>query len=186
MDMGGLEQYLPDATWFRHSPYGIHGVAHATRVLVWANHLAQSLAGPSALAIEELRWAAACHDVGRENDGADPDHPIRSAAWVRGQLGRVRPEVVATVDPTLVAELCRWHAERDRTIPAITLELLILKDADALDRARLGDLDERRLRLARSHELVGPAQRLYDRTGEGSTASGAFVLAEARGLLSEP
>jgi uncharacterized protein len=177
-----LESYLPEASWFRHNPFGIHGVAHAARVLVWTDWLARAIGGPSALAIEELRWAAACHDVGRENDGVDAEHPIRSAEWVRQNLVRVRPEVGVAVDVDLVAELCRWHTERDRAIPALSLELLILKDADALDRARLGDLDERRLRLACSRDLVEPAEVLYNRTGEGSHVTGSMVLKAAASI----
>lgn len=97
-------------------------MAHAARVLVWADHLARSIAGPSALALDELRWAGACHDVGREDDGVDPEHPIRSAAWVLGRFGRVRPGVVATIDLALVADLCRWHTEHDRAVPRLSLE----------------------------------------------------------------
>lgn len=178
-----LRRYLPVADWFRHNPFGIHGVAHAARVLVWADHLAQTIAGPSAIATEELRWAAACHDVGRVDDGIDPDHPVRAADWVLANLARERPEAIATLDLGLVAEICRWHTERDRSVPSLSLELLILKDADALDRARLGDLDPGRLRLARSLDLVEPAARLYRRTGEGRTATGESVLLAAAAVL---
>ena len=179
-----LAGFLPEASWFRHNPFGIHGVAHAARVLVWSDALATAVAGPEAIARHDLLWAAACHDVGRVNDGVDPEHPVRAAEWVRSDLRRIRPDAVADVDLDRVAALCRWHTERDRTVPSLTLELLILKDADALDRARLGDLDPRRLRLARSHEFVRPAEALYARTGEGRGVTGARVLAEASRLLS--
>jgi hypothetical protein len=179
---GTLVPFLPASAWFRHNPYGIHGVAHAARVLVWAEVLAGTVAGPQAIDRDALRWAAACHDIGRENDGIDPQHPARAAAWVLAKLRTVRP-TATEVDVDRVAELCRWHTSSDRAVPRMTLELLILKDADALDRARLGDLDPGRLRLARARDVVALAEELYRRTGEGPEATGERVLAEAAELL---
>ncbi|MCC6312595.1 MAG: HD domain-containing protein [Thermomicrobiales bacterium] len=176
-----LTRYLPEADWFRHNPYGIHGVAHAARVLVWSDTLAARMGGP--LRSEELRWAAACHDVGRVNDWTDPEHPARAAAWVAANLAALRPEAAAGFDLAFVAELCRWHTERDDRTMCRSPELDILKDADALDRARLGDLDPNRLRLARAHDLIEPAARLFEATGSGPQATGLVVLAMAERLL---
>lgn len=179
--MDDLGAFLPDPAWFRHAPFGIHGVAHATRVLVWADRLAAMTAGPGALRLAELRWAAACHDVGRMDDGIDPEHGDRSAEWALSHLAAARP-AVAGVDLGFVAELCRWHQPSDRDAARMTAELMILKDADGLDRARLGDLDPSRLRLGRSAGLVDAAERLYRATGEGANVTGAAVLAAAARL----
>ena len=180
-----LTVYVPEPIGFRHNPHGIHGIAHAARVLVWVDELARSVAAPGALALEELRWAASCHDVGRLDDGRDPGHPRRSAEWVLANFDRVRPDAASDLDLSKLAELCRWHTAHDRSTPVVTLELLILKDADALDRARLGDLDPSHLRLARSLGLVALAQRLFDQTGDGPQASGSAVLAEAAVILGD-
>ena len=40
----------------------------------------------------------------------------------------------------------------------------LLKDADALDRVRLGDLDVSRLRFAQARQMVDFAQELFDAT----------------------
>ncbi len=170
-----LTRYLPDDDWFRFAPRGIHGASHTTRVLVWASMLADRLAGSGALRRDELLWAAAVHDVGRENDGIDAGHGSRSAAWLHDRLVAVRPETAA-LDLDFVAELCTWHETQDLDIPRLTLELVILKDADALDRCRIFDLDPARLRLAASHRLIEPAVALERATNRYGTTSAVDVV----------
>lgn len=184
MERAPLTGYAPETQWFRHNPTGIHGISHVTRVLFWADHLASLIAGPDSLRLPELRWAAVCHDVARENDGRDPEHGMRAAAWVREQLPLLRPAATAHVNLDLVAELCYWHLPPDRVTPRMTTELMILKDADALDRIRLGpyDLDPTRLRLARSHDLIEPAARLFEATGLGPGVDATSVLQAATAL----
>ena len=71
----------------------------------------------------------------------------------------------------------------DRAIARLSLELVILKDADALDRARLGDLDASRLRLARAQRLIEPAERLEEATNRYGTVTGMDVLRAAEHLF---
>ena len=181
MRLPDLSPYLPREEWFRFNPRGIHGAPHTARVLVWADTIADRLGGPGALRREELRWAAAVHDVGRVDDGIDRGHGLRSAAWVLDRLPSERPET-AGIDLAYVAELCRWHEVGDREIERLSLELVILKDADGLDRARLGDLDPNRLRLALSRALVRPAEELERATNRYGTVSGQEVLLAAARL----
>ena len=68
-----LDRFLPDESWFRFRPRGIHGVPHATRVLVWSAYLVELIGSRHAVRRDELLWAAAVHDVGRESDGIDRD-----------------------------------------------------------------------------------------------------------------
>ena len=177
-----LLPYVADEGWFRFNPRGIHGAPHTTRVLVWSEAIADRLGRPDALHREELRWAAAVHDVGRLEDGVDRGHGERSAAWMRKHLASERP-AARGLDLDLVAHLCRWHEIRDRDIPRLTLELMILKDADALDRARLGDLDPRRLRLAISLRLVDAAARLERATNRYGEVRADDVLRAAESLV---
>ena len=104
--IASLADYLPDDGWFRFNPRGIHGAPHTTRVLVWAEVLADALAAPGAIRREELRWAAAIHDIGRVDDGIDPGHGVRSAEWVRRHLLAERPSA-AGLDLGFIADLCR-------------------------------------------------------------------------------
>lgn len=182
MNAETLGAYLPEEAWFRFNPRGIHGVPHTTRVLVWAEVLAGLVSGPGAIRREELRWAAAVHDVGRVDDGVDRGHGARAAVWVTEELAGLRPET-GRLDLGFVAELCRWHETEDRAIERLSLELLVLKDADALDRARLGDLDRSRLRLTRSQRLIEPAVRLEAATDRYGTITARDVLAAAEEQL---
>jgi len=171
-----IERYLPEEAWFRREPRGIHGAPHTTRVLIWATVLADALANRGAIRREELLWAAAVHDVGRVDDWTDPGHGARSAAWAIEHLPALRPET-ARLDLGFLAELCTWHETWDAKIPRLSLELAILKDADALDRCRIHDLDPTRLRLARSLALVAPAERLEGATNDYGRVTAPDVAA---------
>ena len=174
-----LDRFLPDEAWFRFRPRGIHAVPHTSRVLVWAAVLAERIARPEAIRREELLWAAAVHDVGRVDDGIDRGHGRRSAEWVVAHLGEVRPAAGAC-DLEFVAELCTWHEVADHEIDRLTLELLLLKDADGLDRVRLGDLDPERLRFQHARRLVSAAERLERATDNYDLVSAEDVLRGAR------
>lgn len=184
MSVAVLAPYLPEERWFRFNPRGIHGAPHTARVLVWADSLARKLGKPNALRLEELRWAAAVHDIGRVDDGIDRGHGERSAAWVLARLAIERP-ATAPLDLGFVAHLCRWHEIPDHDIDRLDLELLILKDADALDRARLGDLDPERLRLAQARRLIGAAERLERVTNRYGDVSAEDVLRAAGRVLDD-
>lgn len=181
MRVGHLAPYLPDERWFRFAPRGIHGAPHTSRVLIWADRLARIIGPSGALRGEELRWAAAVHDVGRMDDGIDRGHGSRSAAWVVERLPELRGETRA-LDLGFIAELCRWHETRDDEIERLSLELVILKDADALDRCRLGDLDPERLRLSRARTLVAPAERLERRSQDYGRVTAVEVVKAAEAM----
>ncbi|CAA9547835.1 MAG: hypothetical protein AVDCRST_MAG73-2587 [uncultured Thermomicrobiales bacterium] len=176
-----LRPHLPDEVWFRFNPRGIHGAPHTTRVLIWAATLAERVAPvPGAIRRDELLWAAAVHDVGRLDDGVDRGHGERSAAWVRAALADARPATRA-VDLGFVAELCAWHEVPDHKIGRMSLELLVLKDADGLDRCRISDLDPERLRLQQARRLVAAAERLERATNGYGMVTAEAVLAAAEG-----
>lgn len=174
-----LDRYLPVEAWFRYRPRGIHGAPHTTRVLIWTAILARRIGRPAAIRREELFWSAAVHDVGRVDDGLDRGHGRRSAEWVVDRLGAERP-AASTCDLEFVAELCAWHEIDDEDIERLTLDLVLLKDADGLDRVRLGDLDPERLRLQHARRLVEAAGRLEQATNDYGQVSAMEVLEKAR------
>lgn len=107
---------------------------------------------------EALRFAAMAHDVGRRDDGTDPQHGRRSAEWMRVHLASMMtPEVLDVA--TYIVE---WHVPADSEAPVMTTELQILKDADGLDRVRLGDLNPAYLRTMAANKLIEIAQLLYE------------------------
>jgi hypothetical protein len=168
-----LERYRPQEEWFlRAETIGsIHGINHEARVLVWQELLARLLIKDGfALDQEALRWAAVTHDTQRIDDGIDFPHGRRAAAWVRQQLQHTIPA------PSLetVVYLCAWHVPPDRSAPAMTPELAVFKDADGLDRVRLGDLDPRLLRSDRSKQLLLPlAEALLEASEEREVRGGS-------------
>jgi hypothetical protein len=158
------DYYQPRAEWFTHDAHGIHGLSHVARVWVWAEVMAGWLRrGGEPVDVEVVRWAAALHDVGRLDDGKDREHGERSAHWVTDH-SHLLP---ASLDPRQIQSIqycCRWHVPHDSQVPLMTYELLCLKEADALDRVRIHDLDVCKLRTGFARSLAGPAQQLYDAT----------------------
>ena len=161
-----LDAYRPRATWWARPAAvdDIHGRGHCARVLLWADYVAARLAADG-VAVDRavVRWAAACHDCRRHADGLDPDHGWRAAAWFG--------EHAAALDPTLtpaqvqaVQHAITWHVPPDAVCPRWTPELRALKDADALDRVRLGNFDSRYLRTP----------YLYGREADAAVLLGAY------------
>ena len=157
-----FDRYQPRPEWFAHDPLGIHGISHVSRVLVWAGQIADALRAQGRLVDAEVVYCAAVtHDVGRYNDGADPEHGRRSAAWVRAHRAFL-PAALDDAQLERLAHCCEWHVPPDDHAPEMTNELTCLKDADGLDRVRIHDLDPRQLRTARARQLTAEAQRLLD------------------------
>lgn len=177
-----VRPYLTDPAWFRREPFGIHGITHVTRVLVWAAVLADRFGTAPALRVLELYWAAATHDVERIDDWTDNGHGERAAAWVASRLAAERP-LAARSDLGFVAELDRWHEVTDRKIGSWSLELLLFKDADGLDRVRIHDLDPKYLRTQVASQLADPAARLMEATMELRDPAAVLDIAVEQGLV---
>lgn len=168
-----MNDLLPDSGWYMR-PDGedgsatIHGVAHAWRVGVHARELAAALRLPP-WEREALRLAALWHDIGRDSDGRDYFHGGKSAGKVVGlglHLG-VEPVTleVALLAVTFHSADDRWgeEAAEGASEPESALRVFrVLKDADALDRVRLGakSLNTEMLRFAQSKRRVERAWEL--------------------------
>lgn len=157
-----LERYRPERGWFLRPKYieDIHGIDHEARVLVWQELLARLLIKDGAVLDQEaLRWAAATHDTQRASDGMDFPHGQRAAAWVKQHLVQHIP--AASLETVLY--LNTWHVPSDEQAPEMTPELAVFKDADGLDRVRIGDLNPRYLRHSYSATLLQSlAQELFE------------------------
>lgn len=125
--------------------------------------------------VRRRRWsgqvfrAASYHDVGRTFDGYDIYHGARSAlrlAALTGQTGEALVELQAAVtahsrpDREMASIVASFQP---RDLPHAMALTRLLKDADNLDRVRLGDLDPKFLRHDSAKDLVGFAQRLFQR-----------------------
>lgn len=181
-----IKQYEPDPRWFVHSPGGIHGLGHETRVLIWTQILAEMVRSEGlSVDAEVLGWAAAVHDTQRWDDGDDPDHGTRAADWL-AKDPRILPPAIPLEQ---VLYLCRWHVPPDHWAPEMTTELRIFKDADALDRWRISDLNPSFLRTASAQKLLLPSYALYAQTADIHRSEHAFLsileAAQALDILAE-
>ena len=140
------------------SPFGDHGIGHTKRVLYLASEIAKAYALNDA---EKKILALACcyHDIGRTHDWTDDDHGRDSAEkMVRLKLDKLHN--LSKEDLDSVLNLIVMHSLDDELFVGGERELLlykILKDADALDRLRFDDLNEKYLRLPESKEMIQTA-----------------------------
>ncbi len=173
-----LNDLVPRPDYFVHQST-IHGQSHVARVVIYTFLLADRL---NLAARTAQAWAAAyMHDIGREHDGICRKHGqyaidhLASLPRVRALLerGGVAPEnwesIFAAVRYHCVDDIPKTHPHWEMTA--------ILKDADNLDRVRLGDLDPRFLRFEQSHALIPFARALYEETH--------WVLSPGPGYFSE-
>jgi hypothetical protein len=161
-----LASLAPAPELFTH-PSTLHGQAHVSRVLVHAFRLLDAT-GWSAEA--PRLWAAVyLHDIARRHDGGCFRHgrdamtkfetlPQLRELFAQGGVresdyGAIRTAVTYHSVPD---ELERSHAHWRLTS--------LLKDADGLDRVRLGDLDPRYLRNPSAREITEFAHALFDQT----------------------
>lgn len=170
---GVLERYSEytrqlDVRWF-HNPSGIHALSHTKRVLL-LSLLIGYLEDYSEEDKDLLGWAAIYHDIGRTNDGYDPDHGMAS-------YDKIIRQHLLELDDYREQEILRFlvqnHAIPDKsaykklnsyklTDVDRTLRLYdAFKDADGLDRVRISDLNPEYLRTPSAHRLLLAAHQLY-------------------------
>ena len=152
-----MREFEPKSKWLLHDSH-LHGVGHMMRVFILQELICDELIAKGITVNREAtRWAAMAHDVGRVDDGIDREHGFRSAKWIKENFSSIMaPNLLDTV-----TYIVHWHVPSDEEAPVMTTELQVLKDADALDRVRLNDLDPRYLRIEVSKSLIGIAEDLY-------------------------
>ncbi|MEO8681391.1 MAG: hypothetical protein ABI665_20240 [Vicinamibacterales bacterium] len=172
---------LPELFWH---PSTLHGQAHVTRVMVHAIRLVaatgQHEQGPRL-------WAAVfLHDIARRHDGVCHQHGADAAQRLRAEpplQERLAEAGLTMADYSAIEAAVTAHSapkEVAREHPHWPL-IALLKDADGLDRVRLGDLDPRRLRHAEAREMVPFAQELFDVT-DGVVATGPAHFEQVWGV----
>ena len=149
---------------------GIHGQGHIERVMLLGAIVAKQQ-GFSARETELLLVACSYHDIGRLDDSRDDLHGKRSADAISTiPLPYVSAEELCAVQAAIAT-----HSTKDSMIESFADEYRVpeeyrdlcrllckgLKDADNLDRVRLGDLDVRHLRFEESRSLDNAAAAIY-------------------------
>jgi hypothetical protein len=180
-----LERMVPLPESFRHRSH-LHGQAHVARVMVHAMRLieatGQQAYGPQL-------WACVfLHDLARTHDGVCYRHGADAAQRLRDEPGlqeRLAEAGLLEADyPAIEAAVTAHSAPKEvsREHPHWPL-IALLKDADGLDRVRLGDLDPRYLRHPEAKGMVPFAQALFDATDgivPTGTAHFSMILEAAR------
>jgi hypothetical protein len=168
-----LHELVPAPSLFTHQST-LHGQAHVARVMVHAFRL---IAATGWTEEAPRLWAAVyLHDLARAHDGVCYHHG-RDAVQKFERLphvhdlfarGGVREDDYAAICTAVVHH--SLPAELDQDHPHWRLTSL-LKDADGLDRVRLGDLDPRYFRNPQARTMTGFAELLFKKT-DGAVPSG--------------
>lgn len=144
----------------------IHGIHHIERVLFLSAVNACDLN----LSAQDSRLcflAASYHDTGRIDDSVDDAHGRRSAMKLPDLVSVTDEEMailqaaitVHSMDDRNFANILSEYNVKDRERGLLIIKML--KDADNLDRVRVGLLDPSYLRLPNSKTLVSFAMDLY-------------------------
>jgi hypothetical protein len=160
-----LGELVPQPSLFWHAST-LHGQAHVSRVMIHAFRLIEATGeSPFAPAL----WAAVyLHDIARRHDGLCHRHGADAWARLAGlpdvrelfERGGVEQSDYAAIQAA-VTQHCRGEvapAHPHRELVAL------LKDADALDRVRLGDLNPAFLRHRHAAGMIRFAERLFHET----------------------
>jgi len=179
-ELASAELPTVDPGWFVR-PNGhdasrtIHGLRHALRVWVHAMELATAV-GMQPWQRDALHYAALWHDIGRTHDGADYYHGAKSAGRVVGLGLHLEPELDPLILETTLFMVTHHCGDEGRARQAADWlpepvggwdAFRVLKDADALDRVRLGrwDLDPSQLRFDASHGRIERAWEMWEASG---------------------
>jgi HD superfamily phosphodiesterase len=185
-DIGGykdidLNRFTLLPEYFDHQS-NLHGINHTYRVMYHCLELGleENLTGLARLAF----MAAFIHDMARTHDGFCMVHGARAAEEKLPKFINLFLNTGASeAEIALISVAVRNHslpAELPATDPAAVVTAL-LKDADALDRIRLGEdnLRPEYLRFNKSHSFIIPARELYYKCGGDAISSFAELLSLA-------
>lgn len=151
----------------------IHGQGHIERVMLLGALIAEA-EGLSERETRLLLFACSYHDTGRVNDSRDDLHGRRSADLIvsagltdllpgvsGGELAALRAAIAThSVNDGRLWDIADEFGVLPEHRPLCKALCFCLKDADNLDRVRLGDLDVSHLRHAASLEMTGTAEYL--------------------------
>ena len=147
---------------------GIHGIEHAFRVL----KLVQKLSELEKVSKEQkhlLEFCAIFHDIGRIDDDIDDYHGVRSIKNLKnynyfGLKSFNNPIVKFIVENHCISDDIAFNnvfRYRVNNYENALFLLKLFKDADNLDRVRLGDFDKKYLRNQKSNKIIEYAIQLY-------------------------
>ena len=186
-----MNALIPHPSDFVHANR-THGQGHVARVMVHAFRLIEA----TGLVDEGSRlWGAVyLHDMARTHDGFDEVHGMHAVMRVNESTDlqeRLIAHGVQSDDPSMLLAVMMHCLPDDHSAyggKPIWPLLSLLKDADALDRVRFGDLEPAYLRWEATKGMIGFAQDLYNQTRRIKEGPNHFsdVVRVAERLLGKP
>ncbi|WP_276876521.1 hypothetical protein [Anaerococcus hydrogenalis] len=146
----------------------IHGQGHIERVIL-LSLLLSFYYKLNKNDTDILRYAASLHDTKRVDDSYDTEHGYRAALY------SIDYAKIDEKDKNILQAVLATHSRSDKDMDKTIEEFFVkdmdrarylsklFKDADALDRVRLGDLDQKYLRNDFSHDLVDFSNKLFEK-----------------------
>ncbi len=166
--------YMYSAVRYSMPDSAIHGMPHYERVLLYALLIAEQEIPDNAEAMEILAHAAVWHDSRRRDDYLDTGHGVRAAVYYHEYCGkhleiRFHPEsglLMKFHDLDDTKGFDRIAQQFPESRDYVNKLFCIFKDADALDRWRLGDtgLDPAFLRTETAKGMVSFSKELVEAT----------------------
>lgn len=166
-----LCDYLDKHIEFNHTESEIHTKMHTARVLLYALLLAERILPNDAKAKKILAHASLFHDTRRIDDGLDTGHGARAALYYKDYCDK------SGMDYHPISSVIMKYHDLDDKLGITAMNRLpeseyvktlyaIFKDADALDRYRLGSggLYTKFLRYQESINMMPFAEFLVDAT----------------------
>lgn len=138
--------FLRDRVKFNMPDSPVHAAAHCERVLLYALIIGEKIFGDNEKALTALAHAAVFHDTRRQDDYLDTGHGARAAVYYK-QFCDENPDVSYMPEAAL---MMKYHDIDDMrgkagirneyhgALPTMFKLYDFFKDADALDRWRLG------------------------------------------------
>lgn len=144
----------------------VHGINHTYRVMYHCLELGEVIQCREAAILAFM--GAFIHDMARQHDGYCTEHGLWAATYKMPEFCPLfKSSGASDEDLKLISIAVHQHSLTD-DLPASNLAWKVsalLKDADALDRIRLGEnnLRPEYLRFPESLDLIEPAKELYYR-----------------------
>ena len=168
------ESYMTRKVRFNMPDSEIHAAAHCERVLLYALIIGNEIFGNDSEALDVLAHASIFHDTRRQDEYLDTGHGARAAVYYE-EFCRGNSDI--SYHPESVY-LMRYHDLNDEMgqeairksfgsgAERVLNLYAIFKDADALDRWRLGSrgLDPKFLRTVQAREMTGYSRNIVRET----------------------
>ena len=141
----------------------IHGIGHIYRTMIGCAMIAHLLQKPREGLLSFC--GAYIHDLARETDDKEPEHGAMAVVKYFDKFNHLWDKYGLTEEERiLVQKAVTQHSIREQMTPEDDGYdvMAILKDADALDRCRIGDLNPKWLRYEESRALIERIDDIYE------------------------